>query len=179
MIGQRKVAKETPLRRGRFRFLPLLRISLIETAKGACGPPLDSPGSDGKTAQKLHRLHNDTWFGMFFSARSRSETLLGQVRRSDSCGHPAHRLSQRCPHAAPFSFLHRARRCLSFRASTEKKDRGGALRSLSLANRHEKTDCRGSVRTASRDVKHFTAAKELTQTRQLFCCRIFRLRRLT
>ena len=25
---------------------------------------------------------------------------------------------------APFSFLHRARRCLSFRASTEKKDRG-------------------------------------------------------
>ena len=51
-LARRKVAKEAALRRGRFRFLPLLRISLIETAKGARGPPLDSPGSGGKTVQK-------------------------------------------------------------------------------------------------------------------------------
>ena len=53
LFGQRKVTKEIPLRRGRFRFLPLLRISLIETAKGARGPPLDSPGSGGKLVQNL------------------------------------------------------------------------------------------------------------------------------
>ena len=34
LFGQRKVTKEIPLRRGRFRFLPLLRTTLIETAKG-------------------------------------------------------------------------------------------------------------------------------------------------
>ena len=69
-------------------------------------------------------LYRVTWFGVFFSDRGPCETLVGQRKTSDSCGHPAHRLSQRQPHSAPFSFLHRARRCLSFRASTEKKDRG-------------------------------------------------------
>ena len=42
-LGVKKGRKE-PLRRGRFRFLPLLRTSLIETAKeGAAAPSLDSP----------------------------------------------------------------------------------------------------------------------------------------
>ena len=68
-------------------------------------------------------LHRVTWFGMFFSDRGPCETLAGQGKTSDSCGHPARRLSQRYPHAAPFSFFHRARRCLSFRQD-EKKDRG-------------------------------------------------------
>ena len=57
-LARRKVAKEAALRRGRFRFLPLLRTSLIETAKGARGPPLDSPGSGGKMVQKPHCLHH-------------------------------------------------------------------------------------------------------------------------
>ena len=48
-------------------------------------------------------LYCVTWFGMFFSDRSPCETLVGQRKTSDSCGHPAYRLSQRCPHAAPFS----------------------------------------------------------------------------
>ena len=57
-LVRRKAAKEGTLRRGRFRFLPLLRTSLIETAKGACGPPLDSPGSGGKTVRVCYRLHH-------------------------------------------------------------------------------------------------------------------------
>ena len=39
LLAQRKVAKETTLRRGRFRILPLLRTSLIETAKGGLRAP--------------------------------------------------------------------------------------------------------------------------------------------
>ena len=39
LLVQRKVAKENTLRRGRFRILPLLRTSLIETAKGGLQAP--------------------------------------------------------------------------------------------------------------------------------------------
>ena len=48
LLVQRKVAKEKTLRRGRFRILPLLRTTLIETAKGDLRIPRWIPlGADG------------------------------------------------------------------------------------------------------------------------------------
>ena len=43
--------------------------------------------------------------------------------KSDSRGRKAYEKGQQHPRLAPFSFFHRARRCLSFRQG-EKKDRG-------------------------------------------------------
>ena len=40
-------------------------------------------------------LYRVTWFGVFFSDRGPCETLVGQRKTSDSCGHPACRLLQR------------------------------------------------------------------------------------
>ena len=127
-LVRRKAAKEGTLRRGRFRFLPLLRTSLIETAKGACGPPLDSPGSGGKTVQKTSPPAP--------RSAKRSVSARKQWRQPIPRLHPVLEISpdirgdrlndcrRETRVQAPFSFLHRARRCLSFRASTEKKDRG-------------------------------------------------------
>ena len=53
LCGQREVAREMPLRRGRFRFLPLLRTSLFETTQGGpAGPPWILPGERWRDCTK-------------------------------------------------------------------------------------------------------------------------------
>ena len=67
-------------------------------------------------------LYCVTWFGMFFSDRGSCETLVGQRKTSDSCGHPARRLSQRSPHASALFFLTPGA-ALSFFSGKHRKER--------------------------------------------------------
>ena len=115
-------------------------------------------------------LYRVTWFGVFFSDRGPCETLVGQRKTSDSCGHPAHRLSQRQPHSAPFSFLHRARRCLSFRASTEKKDRGAQHAANGLQTGTRKRIATAVCALPRNDAQDRTGNKETERIAQLTAC---------
>ena len=150
-LVRRKAAKEGTLRRGRFRFLPLLRTSLIETAKGACGPPLDSPGSGGKTVRVCYRLHH--------AAPSEASP---RGNRGDSLFHDCTKVLGQSPELrggslntclqetrveAPFSLW--SPRTVSLFGQVPKREMGLDLRSLPPAYRTRKTDCHGSVRTGS------------------------------
>ena len=126
LLVQREVARETTLRRGRFRFLPLLRTTLFETTqRGAAAPLWILPGERIRSAVPDLR----------FRHKQRRERKRSPPRKQGQTGFPLednshpgwavarteYRKLSRVSRAAPFSFFHRARRCLSFRARPKRK----------------------------------------------------------
>ena len=138
LLVQREVARETTLRRGRFRFLPLLRTTLFETTqRGAAAPLWILPGEYKRTAVPNLR----------FWHRQRRERKRSPPRNQEQTGFPlefnqhpgwaAARTEYRelscLSRATPFSFFHRARRCLSFRARPKRKI-GGRMKQAAFRN---------------------------------------------